>query len=108
MDINRTDDSPVRVAVLDTGIDSSHPEFVNETKDDGRIKDWKGFPFDPLHDKRGHGTYVASVILRSAPRTALYIARVSDDSGKLDAANDYEAAANVPNLSIALLTSKGD
>lgn len=83
---------------MDTGIDDSHPEFQNEIKDDdGRIKGWKAFPFDPLRDKNGHGTHVASVILRTAPRTVVYIARVSDDFGELDSTNDYEAAANVRN-----------
>jgi hypothetical protein len=46
------------------------------------IKQWKGFPsnLDPLKDRVGHGTHSASVILKTAPYSALYIARIFDDN----------------------------
>ena len=49
--------TPVRVAVIDSGIDGSHPEFV------GRIVAAKSFVGgSPYTDEQGHGTFVAGEI----------------------------------------------
>ena len=49
--------SPVRVAVIDSGIDGGHPEFQ------GRIAGARSFvPSKPDEDKLGHGTLVAGEI----------------------------------------------
>ena len=97
VDENDTDDAQrVRVAILDTGVHAKHPSIKIEIERK-RIRHWKGFPetFNPLLDQSGHGTHVASVLLRTAPRAILYIARVADDREKLNADDDYRAAANV-------------
>jgi hypothetical protein len=48
---------PVRVAVIDSGIDGGHPEFA------GRIVKWKSFVGgSALRDTAGHGTFVAGEI----------------------------------------------
>ena len=48
----------LRVAVIDSGIDGSHPEF------DGRLAGWKSFVGgSPLRDTRGHGTFVAGLMV---------------------------------------------
>jgi subtilisin family serine protease len=48
---------PVRVAIIDSGIDGSLPDFA------GRIVDQKSFVGgDPLVDTEGHGTFVAGEI----------------------------------------------
>jgi subtilisin family serine protease len=93
----RDGSKPVRVAILDTGVNADHPSIENEVKPGGRIRHWKGFPhqFDPLRDQCGHGTHIASVLLQTAPRSALYIARVADNKGNLQANDDYAAAAEV-------------
>ncbi|GAB2930130.1 S8 family serine peptidase [Micromonospora polyrhachis] len=50
----------VKVAVLDTGIDSAHPDFA------GRIAETRNFTEDPdTNDLVGHGTHVASIIAGS-------------------------------------------
>ena len=52
--------APVRVAVIDSGIDGGHPEFA------GRIALWKSFVGgSPLTDEQGHGTFVAGEIAAS-------------------------------------------
>jgi hypothetical protein len=49
--------APVRVAVIDSGIDGGHPEFQ------GRIADSRSFVGgNPLVDEQGHGTFVAGEI----------------------------------------------
>jgi len=49
------------------------------------IKRWQGFPdtLDPRQDRLGHGTHIASVILKTAPYAALYIARIFNDDGQM-------------------------
>jgi hypothetical protein len=49
------------------------------------IRKWQGFPrtFDPCQDRLGHGTHVASVILKTSPYVALYIARIFSDDGQM-------------------------
>ncbi|MGH3103129.1 MAG: S8 family peptidase, partial [Gaiellaceae bacterium] len=49
--------APVRVAIVDSGIDAGHPEF------EGRIADGRSFvPGDWGVDQQGHGTFVAGLI----------------------------------------------
>jgi subtilisin family serine protease len=51
---------PVKVAVIDSGIDGSHPEFV------GRVVAARSFVGgSPYHDDQGHGTFVAGEIAAS-------------------------------------------
>ncbi len=75
-----------KVAVLDTGIDSTHPEFA------GRIKEMKNFTTSRagVEDMNGHGSHVAGIISAGengfgvvgvAPEAELYIAKVLGDNG---------------------------
>lgn len=89
-------DQVVKIAVLDTGIDMNHGDFKSArviTSYDGRpksgvargepaqinrIKEKQNFcgAKDRYQDLSGHGTQVAGIILRLAPRAELYIARI--------------------------------
>ncbi|WP_163508747.1 S8 family serine peptidase [Fodinicola acaciae] len=71
-------------AILDTGIDATHPDFA------GKISETKDFTDTTLDDKVGHGTHVASIITGSgaasngkykgvAPDTKLAIGKVCGD-----------------------------
>lgn len=79
-----------RIAILDTGIDETHPDFI------GRITQSRNFVTgaSSVQDGDGHGTHVAgtaagpSVPINGGPRygmapnAELFIAKVLDDNGK--------------------------
>ncbi|MGK5739831.1 S8 family serine peptidase [Micromonospora sp. URMC 103] len=81
------DGSGVRVAVLDTGVDDTHPDLA------GRIAEAQDFSgTGSARDGQGHGTHVAATIAGSgaasdglrkgvAPGAKLLIGKVLDDSG---------------------------
>jgi subtilisin family serine protease len=73
----------VEVIVLDTGIDTDHPEFR------GRIVEAESFvPGESVEDRNGHGTHVASTIggaspaVGVAPQVGLRIYKVLANSGQ--------------------------
>ncbi|HEX5496119.1 MAG TPA: S8 family serine peptidase, partial [Mycobacteriales bacterium] len=85
------DGTGVKVAVLDTGIDATHPDFA------GRIGAEANFTDSPTTtDLLGHGTHVASIVAGSgaasggrfrgvAPGATLLIGKVLGDNGVGDA-----------------------
>lgn len=92
---------PVRVAILDTGVDARHPQFQKALQLKV-IRDSRGFPDTllPLCDRNGHGTHGASVFMRIAPHAALFIARIADDNGEIADENNYAAVVEVLILEI--------
>jgi subtilisin family serine protease len=97
--VRKEDDRQVRVAILDTGIDSTHADFnLTESQLEALKSRSKGFPgiLDPLKDGHGHGTHVASVLLKTAPHARIYLARVADDAGRIPPDREYESVVQVP------------
>ena len=80
----------VKVAILDTGIDHSHPTIaalktrkaLKESDDCYKcfvVGDHYGKTTkEATQDKNGHGTHIAALLARVAPRAQIYIAKVAD------------------------------
>jgi hypothetical protein len=47
---------PVRVAIVDSGLDADHPEFA------GRVALQQSFVGGDVNDRQGHGTFIAGII----------------------------------------------
>jgi hypothetical protein len=65
---------PVKVAVLDTGLDLNHPS-VNPEK----YKDFVGSDGAPRKGNTSHGTISVDLILRMYQDADLYVARIFED-----------------------------
>jgi subtilisin family serine protease len=103
---------PVKVAVIDTGIDGAHPDLA------GRVIMAKSFVGgSPYRDELGHGTFVAGLIAANpsngfgiaglAFNAQLMIAKVVDTNGNISVRGEVEAirwaadhGARVINLSL--------
>jgi hypothetical protein len=82
----------VRVAVLDTGMDSSHPALASRVQRDpaGNVvgRDFVSGDKDPREEGRawygafGHGTHVAGLVALVAPGARLMPVRVLDEGGR--------------------------
>ena len=84
-----TEGAGVRVAVIDTGIDSTHPDLAGKV-DGGYSAIQDSEAPDTYQDDNGHGTHVAGTIAASrngkgvvgvAPRARLYAVKVLDSDG---------------------------
>ena len=71
-------DVPVRVAIIDTGLDRSHPLIVPHLP---RISECKSFlpNHEGTEDEHGHGTYITHILLKTAPRAHVFVARAFQD-----------------------------
>ena len=111
---------PVGVAVIDSGIDCEHPELRGRVAESARVTPQEGGAFqvvrhpEPLSQdlftQGGHGTAIAGLVLRVAPRARIHDIRVVNPGGILVDARALAAALKfaalhedirVINLSIA-------
>ncbi len=69
----------VKIAVLDTGIDSDHPSIKGALKIK-RIQMARSFVKNDKspEDRFGHGTHVTQLLLDVAPDAQLYVAKVAE------------------------------
>lgn len=68
---------PVRIAVLDSGVDMSDPLVKGAAKRIKEKRNWTDDDPENWTDTYGHGTHVARLLIRVAPAAEIYIARVS-------------------------------
>ena len=110
----------VKVAVIDSGIDGSHPEF------EGRIEEAVSYvDTSPRKDSVGHGTFVAGLIAAEVNNstgiagigfpTKLLVAKVVKSDGSISPLDEAQAirwavsrGARVINLSLAALRDPDD
>lgn len=107
--------APVTVAILDSGIDGSHPDLAGrvirgmifEADAEGVVTSREGDP-DANNDLYGHGTGVASIIARIAPNARLIDLRVLGGNNRgsgeaMIAGFEYavRSEANLLNMSLA-------
>ncbi|KAK4233927.1 hypothetical protein C8A03DRAFT_47630 [Achaetomium macrosporum] len=78
--------APVRVAILDTGLDRHFPVFRERSGLLKSVTDVKDFvtPSTPTAtDIFGHGTFMARLIMECAPGVEILVARVAENTNKL-------------------------
>jgi len=108
----------VRVAVLDTGIQHDHPEFIRFQDETGRIRGWQrsnnsiSTNISLRHGIRAHGTAVSGAIVAVAPGVELWNYRVNISGvGGLSTLAAVEAAhadgMDIMNLSFGEMFSFG-
>ncbi|WYZ42062.1 hypothetical protein EsH8_V_000957 [Colletotrichum jinshuiense] len=78
--------TPVKIAILDTGIDEDHPIFDAYGELKGKINFYDESRKKKVPDGNGHGTFAASLILDYAPDADLYVIKISGkDNARPDA-----------------------
>jgi hypothetical protein len=94
------DHQKVKIAILDTGIDTLHQDIFARAE---KIRDTVSWARDGLgaretrtKDCHGHGTAVASIILSIAEDADVYIAKVTNDDGTSIAEEDVAAVREKP------------
>lgn len=73
---------PVKIAILDTGIERGHDAFeAREEAIKGRHNCYNESQRS-ISDINGHGTFTASLILDYAPGAELYIIKIADENAR--------------------------
>ena len=69
----------MKIAILDTGIDISHPSIIGAIKSKRIQENMQSFVEndESVKDECGHGTHIASLLSRVAPQAEIHIAKVA-------------------------------
>ncbi|KAI0968934.1 pfs domain-containing protein [Xylaria arbuscula] len=73
--------TPVKIAILDTGIDLTHPDIdacIENIK--GRYNWLDKNHTNLVYDRNGHGTFAAGLLLDYAPDAELFIAKIAENT----------------------------
>jgi hypothetical protein len=84
---------PIRVAIIDSGLDMTDPIIRARTKQIKGKRNWTTQNPDDCDDAHGHGTHVARLLATVAPTSDIYIAKIS--TGKQIDANNTDRIAQV-------------
>lgn len=72
---------PVKIAILDTGVDAEHPCIMDRNECIKGKKNWaKPAAMEDIPDRDGHGTFVTSLVMDYLPTAELYLAKIADDT----------------------------
>ncbi len=96
----------IKVAVIDTGIDLNHPQFVGRLAPASEHYDFVGndpIPQEEAGSMYGHGTGVASLILQVAPRATILPLRVLNGDGAGTVANVVAAIQRAINMNAQII-----
>jgi Subtilase family len=75
---HKDDLEPIKLAILDTGIDMEHPFIRAHMKRQAVTRNFADDgPEDSVYDTDGHGTLLSQFLLYLAPFASLYIAKVA-------------------------------
>lgn len=77
---------PVKIAILDTGIDRRHDAFEAREEAIKARLNYYNESQRSIPDLNGHGTFTASLILDYAPDAELYIIKIADLNARPSAA----------------------
>lgn len=69
--------TPIKIAILDTGVDGDHPIFDAYRELKGK-RNFYDASRKKTPDRHGHGTFAASLNLDYAPDAGLYVIKIAD------------------------------
>ena len=81
------------MAIIDSGLDRSHPDFASDNFGPHNCRDWTHT--SATHDAVGHGTHAAGLVRRVAPKAELYIAKAFDSFNGDDKIRHHVAEVSI-------------